>query len=125
MAANLIMPVWIDTQLKVVGVELRILGRHNLEWPRPAVFVFSGAAQLSWSIQSAHSIETTPGVPVIPIVIRNALDVAARDGRMRPGIVDVALPPISVGVAEPRKLAANGKEVRQLFIERLSDWPLL
>jgi putative phosphoserine phosphatase / 1-acylglycerol-3-phosphate O-acyltransferase len=72
----------------------------------------------------AFHIAMTAGVPVIPVVIRNALDVAAREGPMRPGTVDVAvLPPVAVDVAEPRKLAAKAKEVRQMFVDTLSDWP--
>lgn len=205
-AANLIMPAWIGTQLKVAGVKLRVTGRENLTRQRPAVFVFNhrnnfdasfaaslvksdyvtiakkemarhpigklvaalsptifidreaGDAQqtadtlqqIDDAIARGFSIILAPegtrvrgkpnsvgrfkmgafhmaavaGVPVVPIVIRNALDVASRDGPMRPGTVDVAvLPPVSVAEAEPRKLALKAREVRQMFVETLSNWP--
>jgi putative phosphoserine phosphatase / 1-acylglycerol-3-phosphate O-acyltransferase len=72
----------------------------------------------------AFHIAMTTGVPIIPVVVRNALDVAARDRPMRRGTVDVALlPPVLIDVSEPRKLAAKAKEVRQMFVDTLNHWP--
>ncbi|MEO6093352.1 MAG: HAD-IB family hydrolase [Novosphingobium sp.] len=204
-SANLIMPAWIGTQLKLAGVELRVTGRENLTIRRPAVFVFNhrnnydasfvaalvksdyvtiakkemaenpvgklvaalshtifidrdgGDAdktadvlqQITDAVAQGYSIIVAPegtrvrgkadsvgrfklgafymamtaNVPVIPVVIRNALDVASRDGPMRPGVVEVAvLPPVSIDASEPRKLAAKAKEVRQMFVDTLANW---
>lgn len=72
----------------------------------------------------AFHIAMKARVPVIPVVIRNALDVASRDGPMRPGVVDIAvLPPIEIDEIEPRQLAAKAREVRQIFVDALANWP--
>jgi putative phosphoserine phosphatase/1-acylglycerol-3-phosphate O-acyltransferase len=65
------------------------------------------------------------GVPVVPIVIRNADDLGARDSRfMRPGTVDVmVLPPIDVSHWKLRGLDARIEAVRRRYIEALADWP--
>lgn len=65
------------------------------------------------------------GVPVIPIVIRNALDVASHDAALlRPGVVDVVvLPPISVADWRLEELAKRIEEVRQRVIDTLTNWP--
>ena len=67
----------------------------------------------------------TLGIPVIPIVIRNALDVAARDAVMlRSGTVDIAvLPPIDTQAWTEKNTGQKAEEVRQLFIATLKDWP--
>jgi putative phosphoserine phosphatase/1-acylglycerol-3-phosphate O-acyltransferase len=65
------------------------------------------------------------GVPLVPIVIRNAEYVAGRNATtINPGVVDVAvLPPIPVDDWTLRDLPARIDEVRQLFIDTLTDWP--
>jgi putative phosphoserine phosphatase/1-acylglycerol-3-phosphate O-acyltransferase len=66
------------------------------------------------------------GIPIVPIVIRNAEIVAARDSMtMNPGTVDVAVfPPISVRDWALDTLADRIEEVRQLYIDTLADWPV-
>ncbi|MEO6092596.1 MAG: HAD-IB family hydrolase [Novosphingobium sp.] len=75
--------------------------------------------------KGAFHMAMAAGVPVVPIVIRNALDIAGRDqGAMRPGTVDVTvLPPVSVDDWTPENMAAKIEEVRQSFIATLNDWP--
>ena len=65
------------------------------------------------------------GVPVVPIVIRNADDLGGRDSQfMRPGTVDVlVLPPIDVSGWKPATLDARIEGVRQLYLDALADWP--
>jgi putative phosphoserine phosphatase/1-acylglycerol-3-phosphate O-acyltransferase len=64
-------------------------------------------------------------VPLVPIILRNADDVAPRNsGTLRPGTVDVAvLPPISVTGWTLDTLEERIEEVRQLFVETLENWP--
>jgi putative phosphoserine phosphatase / 1-acylglycerol-3-phosphate O-acyltransferase len=64
-------------------------------------------------------------VPIIPVVVRNILDVADRDAIMvQPGRVDVAvLPPIPVGEWTVRELPKRIAEVRQQFVDTLQSWP--
>jgi putative phosphoserine phosphatase / 1-acylglycerol-3-phosphate O-acyltransferase len=71
-------------------------------------------------------IAMTVGIPIVPIVIRNAEIVAARDSMtMNPGTVDVAVyPPISVRDWTLDTLADRIAEVRQLYIDTLADWPV-
>ena len=77
--------------------------------------------------KGAFHMAMAAGVPIVPIVFRNALDVAARSGAaLRPGIVDVVvLPPIPVDDWEMRGLNQKVEEVRQLYIETLQNWPAL
>jgi putative phosphoserine phosphatase/1-acylglycerol-3-phosphate O-acyltransferase len=65
-------------------------------------------------------------IPIVPIVIRNAEIIAARNSTtMNPGTVDVAvLPPISVSDWTLETLANRIAEVRQLYLDTLSDWPV-
>jgi putative phosphoserine phosphatase/1-acylglycerol-3-phosphate O-acyltransferase len=71
-------------------------------------------------------IAMTVGIPIVPIVIRNAEIVAARDSMtMNPGTVDVAVfPPISVHDWTLDTLPDRIAEVRQLYVDTLADWPV-
>ena len=66
------------------------------------------------------------GIPIVPIVIRNAEIIAARNSTtMNPGTVDVAVfPPIPVTDWTLEKLADRIAEVRQLYVDTLADWPV-
>ena len=66
------------------------------------------------------------GIPIVPIVIRNAEIIAARNSTtMNPGTVDVAVfPPISVRDWTVETLSDRIAEVRQLFVDTLADWPV-
>jgi putative phosphoserine phosphatase/1-acylglycerol-3-phosphate O-acyltransferase len=71
-------------------------------------------------------IAMAAGVPIVPIVIRNAELVAARNSTViNPGTVDVAVfPPLSVQDwtldTQPERIA----EVRQLYLDTLANWPV-
>jgi putative phosphoserine phosphatase/1-acylglycerol-3-phosphate O-acyltransferase len=71
-------------------------------------------------------IAMAAGIPIVPIVIRNAEIIAARNSStMNPGTVDVAvLPPISVSDWTLDELADRIAEVRQLYLDTLADWPV-
>jgi HAD superfamily hydrolase (TIGR01490 family) len=65
------------------------------------------------------------GVPIVPIVIRNAGELFWRGSTlMRSGTIDVAvLPPISVADWDVAELDERVEEVRAQFVRTLSDWP--
>ena len=65
------------------------------------------------------------GVPIVPIVIRNAEIISARDSStLHPGDVDVVVyPPLSVEDWTLDDLPDRIAEVRQLYIDTLADWP--
>lgn len=65
------------------------------------------------------------GVPIVPIVIRNAEVIAPRDAStMSPGTVDVVVhQPISVADWTLEELSDRIDEVRQLYLDTLKDWP--
>ena len=65
------------------------------------------------------------GVPIVPIVIRNAEAVSARDSStLHPGTVDVVVfPPLSLGDWTLDNLSDRIAEVRQLYIDTLTNWP--
>jgi putative phosphoserine phosphatase / 1-acylglycerol-3-phosphate O-acyltransferase len=66
------------------------------------------------------------GIPIVPIVIRNAEIVAARNSStINPGTVDVAVfPPISVENWTLETLPEHIAEVRQLYLDTLANWPV-
>jgi putative phosphoserine phosphatase/1-acylglycerol-3-phosphate O-acyltransferase len=70
-------------------------------------------------------IAMAAGIPIVPIVIRNAEVVAARDSStFNPGTVDVAVfPPISVEDWTVSNLSDRIAEVRQLYLDTLKNWP--
>ncbi|RFD24980.1 HAD-IB family hydrolase [Mycobacterium uberis] len=66
------------------------------------------------------------GIPIVPIVIRNAEIVAARNSHaINPGMVDVAvLSAIPVDDWTLDALPEHIAEVRQLYLNILADWPV-
>lgn len=66
------------------------------------------------------------GIPIVPIVIRNAEIIAARNSTtMNPGTVDVAVfPPIPVEDWTVETLSDRIAEVRQLYVDTLANWPV-
>ncbi|MEE6137928.1 HAD-IB family hydrolase/lysophospholipid acyltransferase family protein [Mycobacterium sp. 050128] len=70
-------------------------------------------------------IAMAAGIPIVPIVIRNAEIVAARNSTtINPGTVDVAVfPPISVTDWTVETLPDHITEVRQLYLDTLANWP--
>ncbi len=65
------------------------------------------------------------GIPIVPIVIRNAEVIASRDSStFNPGTVDVAVfPPIPVDDWTLDNLSERIAEVRQLYLDTLKAWP--
>jgi putative phosphoserine phosphatase / 1-acylglycerol-3-phosphate O-acyltransferase len=75
--------------------------------------------------KGAFHIAMQAGVPVIPVVIRNAGEICRRNAMVaRPGTVDVAiLDPIDVSAWDPGDLDDKVAEVRRLFVDTLLNWP--
>ncbi|TAM62726.1 MAG: 1-acyl-sn-glycerol-3-phosphate acyltransferase [Mycobacterium sp.] len=76
--------------------------------------------------KGAFRIAMAAGVPIVPIVIRNAEIIASRDSmEIHPGTVDVAvLPPISVDDWTLDTLVDRIAAVRQRYLDTLADWPV-
>jgi putative phosphoserine phosphatase/1-acylglycerol-3-phosphate O-acyltransferase len=75
--------------------------------------------------KGAFRIAMAAGLPIVPIVIRNAEVIGGHSAlAMHPGTVDVTvLPPISVEDWKVDELGERVEEVRQLFIATLENWP--
>jgi putative phosphoserine phosphatase/1-acylglycerol-3-phosphate O-acyltransferase len=71
-------------------------------------------------------IAMAAGIPLVPIVIRNAEVIAERNSStFNPGTVDVAVfPPIFVDDWTTENLSERIAEVRQLYLDTLKDWPV-
>ncbi|GLP74601.1 acyltransferase [Mycobacterium antarcticum] len=70
-------------------------------------------------------IAMAAGIPLVPIVIRNAEVIAERNSStFNPGSVDVAVfPPIPIDDWTTENLGERIAEVRQLYLDTLKDWP--
>ncbi|UXA15532.1 1-acyl-sn-glycerol-3-phosphate acyltransferase [Mycobacterium sp. SMC-8] len=75
--------------------------------------------------KGAFRIAMSANIPLVPIIIRNAGEVAARHSLvLHPGTVDVAvLPPIFVSDWDLAELDAHIDGVRQLYVDALTSWP--
>ncbi len=75
--------------------------------------------------KGAFRMAMDSGMPLVPIVIRNAHDVLPKTSLLlRPAVVDVAvLPPISTGDWTLGELDKRIAEVRQAFLDTLAHWP--
>jgi putative phosphoserine phosphatase / 1-acylglycerol-3-phosphate O-acyltransferase len=75
--------------------------------------------------KGAFHLAMQAGVPMVPIVIRNAGELMWRRSMViNPGTVDVAvLEPIPAGHWTVEDLDARVAEVRQLFVDTLDNWP--
>lgn len=71
-------------------------------------------------------IAMAAGIPIVPIVIRNAQVIGARDSSlMNPGTVDVAVfPPISLADWTVDDLTERVEGIRQLYLDTLKQWPV-
>jgi putative phosphoserine phosphatase/1-acylglycerol-3-phosphate O-acyltransferase len=75
--------------------------------------------------KGAFHVAMQAGVPIVPVVLRNA-DVLgpASATMMRPGTVQVAvLPPVPTANWSVKDLNEHVAAVRQMFVDTLADWP--
>jgi putative phosphoserine phosphatase/1-acylglycerol-3-phosphate O-acyltransferase len=65
------------------------------------------------------------GVPVVPVVFRNAGEIMGRNDQvMRSGVLQVAiLPPVDVSTWKVEEMDARIAEVRQRYVDTLENWP--
>jgi putative phosphoserine phosphatase / 1-acylglycerol-3-phosphate O-acyltransferase len=75
--------------------------------------------------KGAFHLAMQAGVPVVPVVIRNAAEMMARNSPlMRPGKVQVSvLPAIDVTQWKVEDLDRHVAAVRQLYVDTLDNWP--
>lgn len=75
--------------------------------------------------KGAFRIAMAAGIPIVPIVIRNAEMIGGRNARsMNPASIDVAvLPPIPVTDWTLKDLEQRIADVRQLYLDTLNNWP--
>ena len=83
------------------------------------------SAQVGPFKKGPFRIAMSAGIPIVPIVIRNAEHVAARDAStLHPGTVDIAVfPPIPTADWTIRTLPRRIAAIRKLYVDTLADWP--
>jgi putative phosphoserine phosphatase / 1-acylglycerol-3-phosphate O-acyltransferase len=85
----------------------------------------SFSPQLGRFKKGAFHIAMQAGVPIVPVVIRNASELMPRGAlTMRPGTVQVAvLPPIDVSSWKVDELDQHVADVHALYQDTLENWP--
>jgi putative phosphoserine phosphatase/1-acylglycerol-3-phosphate O-acyltransferase len=85
----------------------------------------SATATLGPFKKGAFHMAMQAGVPVVPVVIRNAGELMWRSSRLvRPGTIDVAvLPPIDTSGWRREDIDDHVDEVRRRFLDTLDNWP--
>jgi putative phosphoserine phosphatase/1-acylglycerol-3-phosphate O-acyltransferase len=85
----------------------------------------SATATLGPFKKGAFRMAMQAGVPVVPVVIRNAGELMWRGSLLvRPGTVDVAvLPPVDTAGWRREDVDDHAEEVRRQFLETLESWP--
>lgn len=75
--------------------------------------------------KGAFHLARQAGVPIVPVVIRNAGEVMGRNDQvMRGGTVEiVVLPAIHVSQWQPEAMDEQVEAVRQQFVDTLQNWP--
>jgi putative phosphoserine phosphatase/1-acylglycerol-3-phosphate O-acyltransferase len=75
--------------------------------------------------KGAFRMAMQAGVPIVPVVLRNADVLGSRDAAaLRPGTVDVAvLPPVPTADWTLEELPERIEEIRAMFLTTLADWP--
>jgi putative phosphoserine phosphatase/1-acylglycerol-3-phosphate O-acyltransferase len=75
--------------------------------------------------KGAFRIAMASGLPIVPIVVRNAEVIAGHDASMlNPGTVDITvLPAIPVTDWKLEDLDQHIAEVRDIYVQTLADWP--
>jgi putative phosphoserine phosphatase/1-acylglycerol-3-phosphate O-acyltransferase len=75
--------------------------------------------------KGAFHIAMQAGVPIVPVVIRNAGDMMWRNSFfVRPGRVDVAvLEPIATDGWDVKEIGERAEDLRRLFADTLEHWP--
>lgn len=75
--------------------------------------------------KGAFRMAMAAGVPVIPIIIRNAHQIAGRkSAKVNPGTVDILVAePIPTEDWTMAELSERVAEVRQVYVDALADWP--
>jgi len=85
----------------------------------------SRTGQLGRFKKGPFRMAMTAGVPIVPIVIRNADLVTSREaGLIRPGTIEVTvLPPVATSDWKVKDLDDRIAEVRQQYVDTLANWP--
>lgn len=85
----------------------------------------SDTGELGQFRTGAFHVARTAGVPIVPIVLRNAYALMPGKSKLiRPGVVDVAvLEPISTDSWTRESVRDDMAAVRQQFVDTLKNWP--
>lgn len=86
----------------------------------------SGAPQVGQFKKGAFRIAMAVGIPIVPIVIRNAEVMGSKTSMtLRPGTIDVAvLPPVPMDDLTLDELPGRVANIRQRYIDMLQKWPV-
>ena len=120
---------WVERENAAAAIEslksVEILARKGLSVLIAPEGTRAQTRELGPFKKGAFRIAMAAGLPIVPIVVRNADVIGGRNAlAMHPGTVDVAvLEPISVQEWKLEELTERIEEVRQLYVDTLSHWP--
>jgi putative phosphoserine phosphatase / 1-acylglycerol-3-phosphate O-acyltransferase len=110
----------------------RVAQQRLLERLRSGMSIFiapegtrSDTGELGAFRSGAFHVARTAGVPMVPIVLRNAYELMPGKSKLiRSGVVDVAvLEPVSTEHWTVQSVHDDMAEVRQRFVDALKNWP--
>lgn len=115
-----------DPEKSVAGLhKVEELARRGLSVVIAPEGTRTGASEVGPFKKGPFRIAMTVGIPIVPIVIRNAEVMGDRTSMiLHRGTVDVAvLPPVPVDGWTVAKLPHHIEQIRQLYIDTLQNWP--
>jgi putative phosphoserine phosphatase/1-acylglycerol-3-phosphate O-acyltransferase len=121
--------IWVDRSSTVRAVEAMQPAIDKLQSGLSVIIAPEGTRSVTPTVgrfkKGAFRMAMAAGVPVVPVVLRNAGELMWRDSQIaKSGTVDVVVhPPVYPAEWSVGELSKRIAEVRELYVQTLEDWP--